>query len=196
MVCSGKRLFSASILLMTPTSLRFPDVQRLKSLSVNDSSAHGALLNSKSKKPHGLDWPLAAQKRGFSGSNAWLGPILEFRKAFEKVNSSPPSFLIPKLSFSWEIDQAEPISYSSARRKLLLLCIAAGAATADAEQYTLHTPKNFLHSCATELSFSAEDRNRLGHWQTGSEMCDRYDRSTCAQELLLRSTILANISDG
>ena len=87
------------------------------------------------------------------------------------------------------------MSYSSARRKLLLLCIAAGAATSDAEQYTLHTPKNFLPSCATELSFSVEDRNRLGHWQTGSAMCERYDRSMCTRELLLRSTILQNISD-
>ena len=60
-VCSGKRLFGASILFMTLTSLRFSDVQRLKSLRVNDSSVFGALLNSKSKKPHGLDWPFAAQ---------------------------------------------------------------------------------------------------------------------------------------
>ena len=27
-------------------------------------------------------------------------------------------------------------------------------------------------------------------------MCERYDRSTCTQELLLRSTILKNINDG
>ena len=196
MVCFGKRLFAASILFMALTSLRFSDVQRLKSLPVNDSSVFGTLLNSKSEKPHGLGWPFAAPKRGFSGSFAWVGPIFEFTKALEKVNGSPPSFLIPKLSYSRDIEQAGPISYSSARRKLLALCIAAGAATADAEQYTLHTPKNFLPSCATELPFSAEDRNRLGHWQSGSTMCERYDRSTCTQELLIRSTILENISDG
>ena len=195
-VCSGKRLFAASILLMALTSLRFSDVRRLSSLSVNDSSVFGTLLNSKSKKPHGLYWPFAAPKNGFGGNASWLGPILDFRKAFEKVNGPPPSFLIPKLSFSWDIEQAEPISYCSARRKLLLLCVSAGAATADAEQYTLHTPKNFLPSCATELSFSVDGRNRLCHWQTGSAMCERYDRSTCTQELLLRSTILQNISEG
>ena len=196
MVCSGKRLLSASILFMTLTSLRFSDVHRLKTLPVNDSFVFGALLNSKSKKPHGSDWPFAAPKRGFSGSAARLDPILDFRKAFGKVNGSPPSFLIPKLSFPWEIEQADPLSYSSARRKLLLLRIAAGAAAADAEQYTLHTPENFLPSCATELSFSVEDRNRLGHWQTGSAMCERYDRPTCTQEFPIRSTILANISEG
>ena len=196
MVCAGKRLSASSMLFMTLTSLRFSDAQRLKSLETNESSVFGTLLNSKSKKPHGLDWPFAAPLQGFAGDSSWSEPILDFRKAFEKVNGFPPSFLIPKLSSGWQIEQDEPISYSSARRKLLLLCAAGGASAADSEQYTLHTPKNLLPSCATELSFSVEDRNRLGHWQTGSAMCERYDRSTCTQELLLRSTIVKNIIDG
>ena len=194
MVTSGKRLFASAIILMTLTSLRFADVQRLKSLVSDKSSIHGTLLTSKTKRPHGLDWPFACPKIGFCGNEDWFLPILQFRTAHEKVNGAPPSFLIPKLSFGWEVEKAEAISYSSARRKLTLLCVAAGHT--DCEQYTLHTPKNFLPSCANEMSFSKEDKNVIGHWQSGSKMSERYDRSTCAQELLLRNTIVANINGG
>ena len=46
------------------------------------------------------------------------------------------------------------------------------------------------------MSFTKDEKNLIGHWQSGSRMCDRYDRSTCAQELLIRNTILQNIVSG
>ena len=45
LVVSGKRLFASAILLMTLTSLRFADVQRLKTLEPNESSVFGTLLS-------------------------------------------------------------------------------------------------------------------------------------------------------
>ena len=53
-VCVYKRAFAAGILLMTFASLRFADVQRLRSFDVNTDSVHGTLLSSKTKKP---PWP-------------------------------------------------------------------------------------------------------------------------------------------
>ena len=71
-----------------------------------------------------------------------------------------------------------------------------GAGAADYESYTMHTPKNFLRSWANEMSFTNEEKNPIGHWQSGSRMCERYDRSTCAQELLIRNITLQNIVSG
>ena len=49
----SKRAFAAGILLMTYDSLRFADVQRLRSLEANADSIRGTLLTSKVKKQHG-----------------------------------------------------------------------------------------------------------------------------------------------
>ena len=99
LVASGKRLLASAILLMALTSLRFADVQRLKALGANESSVYGTLLSSKTKRPHGLDWPFAAPISGFNNSPAWLKPVRDFRAAFVRTNGVEPSFLIPKLSF-------------------------------------------------------------------------------------------------
>ena len=148
LVVSGKRLFASAILLMTLTSLRSADVQRSETLETNESSVFGTLLSSKTKRPHGLGWPFAAPLSGFRNSSAWIKPILDFRAAFYRVNGVGPSFLIPKLSFSWDIEGDDAISYSAARRKLLLLCLGAGAA--NYESYTTHTPKNFYRRARTK----------------------------------------------
>ena len=64
---SGGRLFDSAIILMTLTSLRFADAQRLKSLVSDKSSIRGTLLTSKTKRPHGHDWPFARPKLGVFG---------------------------------------------------------------------------------------------------------------------------------
>ena len=74
------------------------------------------------------------------GARAGFLPTIQFRAAREKINGAPPSFLIPKLSFNWEVEKSESISYSSARRKLTLL--RADAGDTDFEQYASHNPKN------------------------------------------------------
>ena len=116
---SGKRLFASSILLAAPASLRFADVQRLKTLETNESSVYGTLLPSRTKRPHVIGRPFASPLSGLNNSAAWIKPVLDFRAAFVRTNGVEPSFLTPKLSFSRDIERAEAISYSAARRKLL-----------------------------------------------------------------------------
>ena len=62
-----KRAFSAGILLMKYASLRFSDVQRFRSPEVNGDSARVALLQLKTKKPHGAPRPWACPRVGVSG---------------------------------------------------------------------------------------------------------------------------------
>ena len=46
------------------------------------------------------------------------------------------------------------------------------------------------------ITFSREDREKLGRWAPGSLMPDRYDRATCTTELRLRNEILERIRSG
>ena len=87
-----KRAFAPRILSMTYTSLRFSDAQRLRSLEANEGSAHGTLIRSKTKKPHGLLRPCACPRMGVSGSAEWVAPLIEFHVAREKLNGPMPSF--------------------------------------------------------------------------------------------------------
>ena len=94
-VSPSKRAFAAGILLVTYTSLRFSDVQTLRTLSANGDSIRGTLLQSKTKKPHGLPWPWDCPRTGVTGPTNWIEPLLGFHKAYAKQNGSPPSFVPP-----------------------------------------------------------------------------------------------------
>ena len=128
-VTPSKRAFAAVILLMAFTSLRFPDAQRLRSLEMNADSAHGTLLQSKTKRPHGLPWPWACPFTGMTGSDKWVLPIFDFHRAHAKTNGPIPSFVFPRLDHKWELGKAGPAAYATTRRKLALLCIGLGAPT-------------------------------------------------------------------
>ena len=193
-VAPFKRAFAAGILLMTYTSLRFSDVQRLRTLAVNEDSIHGTLLQSKTKKPHGLPWPRACPRTGVTGATTWVEPLLDFHRAHEKLNGTPPSFVFPCLNHRWELEKAGAAAYSSTRRKLALVC--AGLGDPEGETYTLHSPKNFLPAAATQMNFETREINVIGHWSSNSRMHERYDRSVCANELLLRNTIIQKMVGG
>ena len=97
-VAPSKRAFAAGILLMTYTSLRFSDVQRLRILEVNEDSIRGTLLQSKTKKPHGLPRPWACPHTGVTGSAMWINPLIDFHDAHAKRNGSKPSSVFPDLA--------------------------------------------------------------------------------------------------
>ena len=43
------------------------------------------------------------------------------------------------------------------------------------------------------MNFNARELNAIGHWSSSPMMPERYDRSVCANELLLRNTIIRKI---
>ena len=61
--CVYERAFGDGILLMMFASPQIADAHRLRSPDVNADSGRGALLVSKTKKPHCQDWPWGAWSR-------------------------------------------------------------------------------------------------------------------------------------
>ena len=138
-----KRAFATGIILMTYARLRFSDAQRLRILEADAGSVHGALLRSKTKKPHGIPRSWTFPHMGVSGSTEWATPVIEFRVTREKLNGSTPSFAFPCLNHRWGLEKAEPAAYASTRRKLALVC--DGANGPGGETYTLRPPPRTSH---------------------------------------------------
>ena len=193
-VAPFKRAFAAGLLLMTYASLRFSGSQSLLTFEVNEDAAHGTLTSCKTKRPHGLDWPWACPRLGVTGSRDWVAPLVEFRQAHLKANGHEPQFTFPRIDHLWQLESAVGASYASTRRKLALMCTALGDTSG--ESYTLHSPKNFLPTAAMQMNFSTRELNVIGHWSSSSKMPERYDRSVCSNELLLRNTIMSKFNDG
>ena len=40
------------------------------------------------------------------------------------------------------------------------------------------------------MNFAPMELNVIGHWSSGPQLDERYDRSVCANELLIRNTII------
>ena len=194
LVAPYKRAFAAGILLMTFASLRFSDAQRLRTFEVNDDSVHGTLISCKTKKLHGQFWPWAFPRRGITGSRDWVQPIVEMRQAYRKINGTDPSFTFMRIDHAWELVAADAAPYSTARRKLALLCVGLG--DTEGETYTLHSPKNMSPTAANQLNFDQRELNIIGHWSSNSKMPERYDRAACSHELLLRNTIVQRMNEG
>ena len=64
------------------------------------------------------------------------------------------------------------------------------------EKYTIRFPQNFPPTAANQLKFDQRELNIIGHWSSASKMPERYDRSACANELLLRKTVIRRMRDG
>ena len=60
----------------------------------------------------------------------------------------------------------------------------------------LHSPRNFFPTCAGQLLYGGEFREKLGRRAPGSTMPDRYDRAECATELRVRAEIIEKIQRG
>ena len=187
------RAFAAGILLMTYASLRFPDAQRIRSFECNEDAVRGALLNFKTRKQHGQRWPRAFPLEGVTGSRERAQPLIDTRAAYRKINGTDPSVAFMRLDRAWQ-PAANASPYDTTRRKLALICAALGGP--EGEKFTLHSPKNLLQTAENPLKFDRRELNIIGHWSSASEMPERYGRSACANELLLRKTVIRRMRDG
>ena len=149
----------------------------MRSLEVKGDSAHGALLRSKTKKTHVLPRPRACPRLGVTGSTEWVTHLLELHIAKEKQNGPGPSFVFPTLDHRRELKKAEPSEYVNTRRKLALNC--TGLNDPEWGGYTLHPPKNFRPTAATQMNFQTRELNVIDRWPSNSRMGERYNRSVC-----------------
>ena len=179
---------------MTYASLRFSDVQRIRSLETNDGSVNGTLLRSKTKKPNGQNWPWACPQTGVAGERGWIQPILDLRTAYARVNGHQLGYAFPRLDRAWNLVAEGADPYRKTRRKLALLFVGIG--DINGESYTMHSPENLFPAAANQMSFDQRELPIIGHWSSASKMPDRYGRSVCASEMLLRNTIIQRTVEG
>ena len=163
-------------------------------MEVNDDSVRGALLASKTKNFHGQNWPRACPRSGIAATGDWVKPLMEMRQTYLVVNSHEMQFPFPRIDHNWQLVEAGPASYSTTRRKLAILRFGLG--DPDGEKYTLRSPKISLPTAANQMNFEQRELAAIGHWSANSKMPDRYDRSVCASELLLRNTIIRQMAAG
>ena len=99
---------------------------------------------------------------------------MDFRRAYYNANHVYPTLTIPVINVRWGIGELPSANYNAGRRRLL--AISDLRADKKAKWYTLHSGKNFYHTCGAQLRMGLEERNKLGHWATQSSTPDRYDR--------------------
>ena len=192
----GVRLAASFFCLMTFASLRFSDTKDLTDLWVTETAICGKSVNHKSRAGHATAW--AAPLRGCGNGGNWHRPILDFweQTAPTTKDGSPPQdcfrFLFPHMTPKWEVNKTRAGTHGTTLAALRRLEKMYGMKTS----CTLHSPRAFLATCANQLSFPREEREKLGRWAPGSVMPERYDRATCTTELRLRDNILAQIQNG
>ena len=131
---------------------------------------------------------------GITGSRERAQPLVDMRAAYRKINGAEPTFAFMRLDLLWQLVAADAAPYATTRRKLALICVALG--DPEGEKYTPHSPKNLLPTAANQLKFDQRELNIIGHWSSTSKMPGRYDRSACANELLLRNTVIHRMREG
>ena len=193
-VCVRKRAFAAGIPLVTYASLRFADVQHLRPFEINRDSIHGTLLCSKTKKPRGPNWPRACPRMGLAGGTHWIQPIVDIRAAYRRANGRDMCYTSPRLDRKLQLVSQGATPYSTTRRKLALM--RPGLGGPNGEAYAHNSPKNLFPTEANQMRFDQRELAFIGHWSSTSRMPERYGRSFCAIELLLRNTIVQQIVAG
>ena len=196
----GLQLAASILCLMIFASLRFSDLRDVSDLWTSNSAICGRSLNHKDKGGAIMCW--AAPKEGLKSKGKWCLPALSF---WNTVNPSLPKegaasqggnkfyFLFPYFDKEWAVDFARAATNGTAQATLTRLeeaCELKGLGR------TLHSPRSWFATCATQLAFKREDRTTLGRWAAGSVMPDRYDRGICVTELRLRDEILGQVKDG
>ena len=92
----------------------------------------------------------------------------------------------------WDVNPKKRATHGVAQAALARICGNSGFE----KGYTLHSPRNWFSTCAGQLLYTREHREKLGRWAPGSVMPDHYDKAVCATELRLRSEITQRINNG
>ena len=100
--------------------------------------------------------------------------------------------LSPHVNPGWEIDINRDATFAEAQAQLPRMEAVSGFT----KSANLHSFRNWAPTCANKLRFPREERERLGHWATGSTMPGRYDKAVCATDRRLGDEILKQIRPG
>ena len=189
----GMRVCCSAILLMTHASLRWNDTLHIRDLKLKDGVISGILTSSKtSSSPE----PFTCPERGFR-TLKWSHPIFQFREDFFKDHGEYPIYLFPLINKFWFITSNQPASKKMVLERLREIIHDIGVPSGlTADNYTLHSPRNFYTNSANQVGWSLESQTVLGRWSKNSKMPDRYIRSNGSLELQLRTDIANRIRNG
>ena len=184
----GLKLYASFFTLMTLASLRFSDVREVLDFWVSDTAVCGKSVNQKSKGWALMTW--AAPLSGLTKSALWVVPIRDFWvKLRKKFPDSEYLYLCPTLNKGDVTGKRATNGAAQAGLNALI------AAVGRSDRVTLHSFRGWLPTCASQLQFEREKREKLGRWGPGSIMPELYDRAVCATELSLRNDILTSITE-
>ena len=133
----------------------------------------------------------ATPKHGITGLN-WAGPVLKFWKGVKPTPDENPAPLFPYWGKNWEIIPGKIGTAGTTQAAIQRLEKFFGVSLG----LKIHSPRTWAATCANQLLYSREDREKLGRWAPGSLMPDVYDRAVCVTELRLRDQILEKIRNG
>ena len=185
----GLRIYCSLFLLMTLASLRFADTADVSALWLTDTAVCGVSLNHKDKMGRENSW--ATPSSGFHSGGGWTRPLMRLWEKL-KPRKGKYTWLFPHVTPNWEVDFKRKATFGVVRAAIAKIEVICGFG----KSAHLHSARNFFATCASQLLYSRENREKLGRWTAGSAMPDRYDRAECATELRLRSEILARIQNG
>ena len=156
----GYLLYCALFALLAFSSLRFADATQVECVFDSGTALCGSGVNAKDKTGELTTWatPLA----GLLGSTSWSRPILSYweRLNYNKVQRGIFKSLSPHVDSGWGIDLKRSASSGLVQSKLTKIAAELGYSA----KYTLHSFWGWAPTCASQLDFPREERERLVHW--------------------------------
>ena len=185
----GLREYLSGIFLLIMASLRFCDTRDISELKIEECAVVGTSINHKDNNGEQMQW--ATPCAGIHSNGAWARPLFRMwngTKSKKRVYSP----LFPHTNNDCEIDYTRPGTQGVVQAAISRIEEKYGYPKA----IELHSPRNFFATCAGQLLYGREFREKLGRWAPGSIMPGRYDRAECATELRSRSEIIGKIREG
>ena len=154
----GLRIFCGALLIMVHASLRWSDTKEVSDLKMKNGVISGVILTSKtSAEPLEFCCP----ERGFKNMT-WSHALFRFRETIKKTTGKYPKFLFPSTLKEWKYSPNEgPKRQIEQRMRECIFEIGVPSGTR-AEQYTLHSPRNFYTNGAGQLGWNLEAQTILG----------------------------------
>ena len=185
----GLRIYCSLTFILAMASLRFADTSEVARLFVSESAVIGVSIDPKDKD--GSEMTCETPANGINSEGAWVRPLIRLWGAIEP-RAGKYTFLFPNVDSEWKFNPRKRGTDGVVRNAIARMESKFGFW----DVVKLHSPRNFFATCAGQILYSREHREKLGRWAPCSVMPDRYDRAVCATELRLRSEILAKIRDG
>ena len=185
----GLRLYCSLLFLLTTASLRFADTAGVSEMFLTDTAVCGHSINAKDRNGAAMRW--ATVRAGINSNGAWVRPLFRLWDRLKPANGKV-SWLFPYVNSEWKVDIKRRATYGVAQAAFRRLTALFGFEG----KFTLRSPRNWFTTCAGQLLYSREHREKLGRWAPGSVMPDHYDRAVCATELRLRNEIIAKLNLG